>query len=553
LPVLKKQSGFGAAMAEVQLRGFPKWTENEDLKYTVAECGYPVKELRINAEATLASVTLPSWEAADAVVQRLHKFEFTPGYPLQARIKPGQQRTEDAAAAAPAGGKGKDGKGKGKPSSSKGTGKPADKGVKGAAKSTMKAAPSAAPKAAPQAALVATTDGNSVTNCLDAGRIDGWFVNTKKNVLERGWGQVQSYCFDGDLCYRPVNSPLLKDVEFAQKDAVSFEVVMIGDQCEAVRLTTLEVEHLNSETPIVPVQTFSSSNGQQGDELGDEFASEKSQKRRQREEADARCLFFGGFGAEISEETLQKFAEQAGEVKNVKIFLNTATWESKGCGKIMYAELDAAERAVNELSGTVLNQRIVTIEPLGQSSNTNPNPKRAKPTPPKQPDVLFTDGMPKQLPLSMFSKDDTPQKMLDICYAAFEDLLYNHDAEATGHSMIIMIRQLVFEVNDLFGEDETSLQTWFGHLRQCQWFRENDQMVKWQASKKRVNISKVNSGAAPARPWFEVHQMARQQVDQRVLEQQRMGKPIFEVPEEEKAKARPNPLDLMQKGKGKGK
>lgn len=79
------------------MRGFPRWTEAEDLKYTIDEIGYPTMGMRINfdktnPDASMAEARLSTWDAADAVVERLHKFEFTPGYPLQARIKPGQQR-----------------------------------------------------------------------------------------------------------------------------------------------------------------------------------------------------------------------------------------------------------------------------------------------------------------------------------------------------------------------------------------------------------------------------------------------------------------------------
>jgi RNA recognition motif-containing protein len=279
------------------------------------------------------------------------------------------------------------------------------------------------------------------------------------------------------------------------------------------------------------------------------LASQKSQKRRMREEQDPRVLFFGGFGPEISEETLKRFAEQAGEVKKVKLFYNIQTWESKGCGKVNYADLESAERAVNELSGTVLSERIVTIEPLGQSSNPNPDAKRHRPLQQARHDDLI-DDVPKQLPLSMFSGMETKQQKLDMCYAAFDDLLMSHDPEKTGVTMILMIRKLVMEVNDIFGEDEESLRTWCTHLRQYSWFREHQQVVKWQDSKKRVNISKISSNNDG---YINHAKGVRQMVEQRKLEQQMMGKPIFEASAEEAAKARRGPPAIWNdKGAGKG-
>jgi len=230
----------------------------------------------------------------------------------------------------------------------------------------------------------------------------------------------------------------------------------------------------------------------------------------------------------------------------VKIFLHVGSWESKGCGKVQYYDQEAADRATNEISGTVLNNRIVTCEPLGQSSNTNPNPKKRKPQAPAPRDD-FTDDMPKQLPLSLFAPTDGPKQKLEICYAAFEDLLNNHNPDVSGVSMILMIRKLVMEVNDIFGEDEESLQTWCQHLRTFPWFRDNMQVVKWQANKKRVNISKIS----PNQPMYiSKAQTIQLQVDQRKTEMAMMGKQMFEVPEEEKAKMRNFPTWTQKSGWG---
>jgi RNA recognition motif-containing protein len=346
---------------------------------------------------------------------------------------------------------------------------------------------------------------------------------------------------------------LLKDTQFQQKDPVTFEVMMVKGQAEAVRLAGPEmdpslipsIDEPLPDNPNLPDFTTYSKQVEEND-LAEEPASMKSQKRRQREEADTRCLFFGGFGPEISEATLEKFASQAGKVTKVKIFLHTNTWESKGCGKVQYCYQEDADRAINEISGTILNDRIVNIDRLGQNSSTNPNPKKQRPAPNKQRDD-FTDDMPKQLPLSLFNPSDGPKQKLDVCIAAFEDLLKNHNADATGISMILMIRKLVMEVNDIFGEDEETLQTWCQHLRVYPWFRENMQVVKWQASKKRVNISKISSNQPL---YISKAQTLQMQVEQRKREQEMMGKPIFEVPDDEKAKMKPFPAWTQKGGWG---
>lgn len=529
-------------MVDVQLRGFPRWTVAEDLKFTIDEIGYPSSGMRIrrdetNPDASTADARLPTWDAADAIVERLHKFEFTPGYPLQARIKPGQQRPE---------------------ASDSWYGKAAGKGAAGKGAKPAGDEPYSNPLAiVEETPAMPSSDPNfGFGNCIGAGRIEGWFLHTKSNVLKNGWGHVQSYCFEGNLVFRPVNSTLLKDVEFVQTSPCTFEVMMVRGQCEAVRITTPELEGMDfASTAIVPPDAGynaygEADPGQEGEEAP--LASVKSQKRREREEADGRCVFIGGFGREITEDTLWKFAEQAGTVAKVKIFYNIQTWVSKGCGKISYAELDSAERAVNEISGTVLNERIVTIEPLGQSSNQNPNPgrKQQRPGPARRDDG--TDDLPKQLPLSLFTPQDSAKQKLDICFAAFEDLMNHHNPETSvaykGVSLILMIRKLVMEVNDIFEGDETTLQAWCHHLRGFQWFRDNQQAVKWQASKKRVNISKTTESA----PIHISRQLnLRAQVEQRKAEQQIMGKSLFEATEEEKSqvpKAPPN----IQANWGKG-
>mmetsp|Transcript_125656 Transcript_125656/g.227945 ORF Transcript_125656/g.227945 Transcript_125656/m.227945 type:complete len:326 (-) Transcript_125656:91-1068(-) len=312
---------------------------------------------------------------------------------------------------------------------------------------------------------------------------------------------------------------MLRSVDYKQKAACTFEVCMVKGQPEAVRMA-LEGQEAGGQADDSLIENYEAEEDEQ-----DKKPSWKSQKRREREEADGRVLFFGGFGQEVDEDILWKFAEQVGEVKKVKLFYDTTSWRSKGCGKVNYATHEDAERAIDELNGTVLNERLVIIEPLGQASSDRP--KRPKKEPPKRDDR--THDIPKQVPLSMFSDSDGPQEKLQICVAAFEDLLANHDQSVPGAaSMIMMIRNLVMEVNDIFGPDADTLQAFAAQLRKYSWFREHNQMVKWQASKQRVNISKVSQ----PNPVFQNRwQQKQDEVEQRKLLQEMMGKPVFQMPD----------------------
>merc|ERR1711879_1109529 len=45
------------------------------------------------------------------------------------------------------------------------------------------------------------------------------------------------------------------------------------------------------------------------------------------------------------------------------------------------------------------------------------------------------------------------------------------------------------EVNDIFQGDDDSLKAFAAHLKTYRWFKDNQQMVRWQESKRRVNLS----------------------------------------------------------------
>jgi len=351
---------------------------------------------------------------------------------------------------------------------------------------------------------------SSLSNCVGAGRIDGWFIKSKSQDMEYGTGHVQSYCFEGNLLFRMQYSPLLNDKDYNQKDPVSFEVARVKGQCEAVSLALLgqedDVPEYNNNAPWD--QPESDGCGNDGSSWGNMDSKTKSRKRKEREQNDGRAVFMASFGTELEEEELKALAESVGKVKSVKIFWDFEKWVSKGCGKVFYETQESAERAVNELNRYPLNGRPIKVERLGQ-----PTQKRSNMT---SQEHERTDDAPKMLPLSMFSDADTPQAKLELCVAAFEDLIENHDPEVTGQSMIFMIRSLVQEVNNVLAGEIEALQQFGWSLRKHPWFNENGQQVRWQHSKNRINISKISPMAPAFQAWHaqqkqEQHQGYQQQ------------------------------------------
>lgn len=78
------------------------------------------------------------------------------------------------------------------------------------------------------------------TECIGAGRIEGWFATTALMADKRGWGHVESFCFEGDLFFHLQRSPLCRGLNFQKKDPVTFEVVEVNGRCEAVKLMTAD-------------------------------------------------------------------------------------------------------------------------------------------------------------------------------------------------------------------------------------------------------------------------------------------------------------------------
>jgi len=528
-------------MATIELRNLPTWTDIDDLKFVIEETGHAASEVTIVWEGgtPVGRALFLAGEAALSVIAQLNGFVFTPGYALEVRLKldaPPPPKGKGKGVIVLAQGKGCSSggvahaniaKGAAPVEQSKGTGRGGaaawsgqgwQSGNTGAADSGMSRQAPAAKSAAGRAAHhetvadIAGDGAGSLQNCVGAGRIDGWFVKSKSQVCEQGTGHVQSYCFDGNLAFRLHYSPLLTDQEFSQKDPVTFEVAIVHGQCEAVSLALpgqeAYIPHYNGDAPWEKAERDETDRGEQDWSKLD--SKTKSRKRKEAEIEDGRGLFFACIGPDIDEDGLKTLAESVGRVRSVKIFWDFETWASKGCGKVFYETTEEAERALSELNRYPLNGRPIKVERLGQPSNKRNNAA-------KEQDL--SDEAPKLLPLSMFNETDGAQSKLELCVAAFEDLMENHDPESTGRSMIFMIRSLVKEVNNVLADETEALQQFGWALKKNTWFAENDQIVRWQASKNRINISKTSPSTPAWRAWQDQQRLEQQQEQQQQLQQ----------------------------------
>merc|ERR1712217_739606 len=185
----------------------------------------------------------------------------------------------------------------------------------------------------------------------------------------------------------------------------------------------------------------------------------------------------------MTELELQAYAENAGIVTFVKIFRDPVTGESKQCGKVFYQDTDQAQNAIATLNRNELNGKWLKVQLLGDDRNDKKRHKHAG--------GEFQD-IPKLLPLSYFEGHDSDEQKMELCYAAFENLLETHDPVGSGLGFPLMIRSLIREINTIFEGNNEAKQAFAWRLGKHPWFRENNQMVKWQSSRNLIQISKFD-------------------------------------------------------------
>lgn len=72
-------------------------------------------------------------------------------------------------------------------------------------------------------------------------------------------------------------------------------------------------------------------------------------------------LYVGNLPFSISEEQLQEYFAQVGQVESVKVVTDRATGRSKGFGFVEMVNDGDAETAINQLNGQKMNDRPLTV------------------------------------------------------------------------------------------------------------------------------------------------------------------------------------------------
>ena len=88
----------------------------------------------------------------------------------------------------------------------------------------------------------------------------------------------------------------------------------------------------------------------------------------------AKKLFVGGLNWKTSDEGLRNAFERFGEITEAKVITDRETGRSRGFGFVTFADDQAANAAINEMSGTQLEGRTIQVNEAQQRGYRSPRP-----------------------------------------------------------------------------------------------------------------------------------------------------------------------------------
>merc|ERR1712187_888417 len=98
---------------------------------------------------------------------------------------------------------------------------------------------------------------------------------------------------------------------------------------------------------------------------------------------------------------------------------------------------------------------------------------------------------PKVLPFSSFdSNDSSTEEKMKICMASFDDVA---NFSESAKEIAWKVNAFLEEVNEIFGSDSVTKESFSVRLGKHPWFEENDREVKYSPSQNRINILPVSN------------------------------------------------------------
>ncbi|EAX87186.1 hypothetical protein TVAG_383730 [Trichomonas vaginalis G3] len=139
------------------------------------------------------------------------------------------------------------------------------------------------------------------------------------------------------------------------------------------------------------------------------------------------CLFVGNYPLEDQDIDLRVKFMRFGKVIAAKIFTRKGSFKSKGCGIVQFANHDDAQKAIDELNGTVYKGQTIRVK-WGGKEQTEKQLQVFEPHVPKQehtePAISAKDFAKSHDYVKQISNSEAKRKLMELKFKDLEDIQY---------------------------------------------------------------------------------------------------------------------------------
>lgn len=328
-----------------------------------------------------------------------------------------------------------------------------------------------------------------VSNCVGAGRIEGWFWHSKDQVDEQGYGFVQSYCFEGDLVFYPVESQQLSKPSarsYKRRDPVTFEVLLLDGEHQAVNLILQDKDGEDygfgdkRKTALPQGGTVDPKELVGGSRVEGVIVTGYAEANEQQWGHVVSSEFAGPVVFRLSENPiLTSTAFDAGDAVSFELGFGT-----------LWGTVDARQMRVTRRADTAAG---------AGDEDWAPRKKRKKKVAPPQGDDPWAN-VPRFLPISLFSGDDDGSNC-DLVFAAYEELITNYETDYPGWDLVWLLKGLITEADELFENNQAAKTTLSRRLNGHSFFRNGEYDVRFEAKKNKMALQKKSAWLERNRQW----------------------------------------------------